>query len=223
MQKIQDGVYASGDKLPSEAELARAMDVGRSTVREAVKILQEEHILISRNGIGTYVNQKSEMIYNSLNRLKSLGDMIRDAGFQASETDIRIYTTPAEAEWMEKLQTGQDVVVMERTRTADGQKVAFYYNILPQSLAGDAIRADFTGSLFHLLEEEMGITIAYAISQIQAVDLQNERDRKAVALLGDDTVLLKQLHFDTDKKPVLYSLDYLKSSAINLIVKRERY
>ena len=48
----------AGDKLPNEFELAESLNVGRNTVREAVKILVAKNILEIRRGKGTYVSQR---------------------------------------------------------------------------------------------------------------------------------------------------------------------
>ncbi|MGN8646328.1 FadR/GntR family transcriptional regulator [Gracilibacillus sp. HCP3S3_G5_1] len=52
---IQSGKYSIGQKLPTETELMQMFDVGRSTVREAVKILVHASVLEVRQGDGTYV------------------------------------------------------------------------------------------------------------------------------------------------------------------------
>lgn len=52
---ILDSVIPSGEKLPTEGELMERFGVSRSSVREAIKILQTEHIVEIRRGKGTYV------------------------------------------------------------------------------------------------------------------------------------------------------------------------
>lgn len=47
-----------GDKLPSEAELIRKLNVGRSSLREAIKILVSRNIVEIRRGVGTFVSEK---------------------------------------------------------------------------------------------------------------------------------------------------------------------
>lgn len=47
-----------GDKLPSEAELSSSLGVGRSTIREAIKILISRNIVMIKRGLGTYVSEK---------------------------------------------------------------------------------------------------------------------------------------------------------------------
>lgn len=44
-----------GDKLPNEFNLAKALEIGRSTLREAMKILSSEQIVEVKHGSGTYV------------------------------------------------------------------------------------------------------------------------------------------------------------------------
>lgn len=54
---IQNQVFKPGDKLPNEYELSEMLSVGRSTVREAIKILESRHVLKIRRGYGTFVCQ----------------------------------------------------------------------------------------------------------------------------------------------------------------------
>ena len=48
--------YQIGDKMPNEYELASLFSVGRSTIREAVKLLASKGLLEVRRGSGTYVS-----------------------------------------------------------------------------------------------------------------------------------------------------------------------
>jgi len=52
---IQNGVYARGQKLPSENELAETTGFSRQTVRHAMSILENEGLLNRVKGSGTYV------------------------------------------------------------------------------------------------------------------------------------------------------------------------
>lgn len=47
----------TGDKLPNEYNLATILEVGRSTVREAVRSLVSRNVLEVRQGSGTYVTE----------------------------------------------------------------------------------------------------------------------------------------------------------------------
>lgn len=54
-RQISDGTLKPGDKLPSEAALAREHDISASRMRKALDGLKAEGVLIGRQGSGTYV------------------------------------------------------------------------------------------------------------------------------------------------------------------------
>ena len=70
---IRAGRLAPGDRLPGERELARRLEVGRASVREAIGALQVRGVLATRPGAGSYV---------AANALELLGDLrpTHDAG-----------------------------------------------------------------------------------------------------------------------------------------------
>ena len=52
---IDKGRFKSGDQLPVERELAEVFRVSRSSVREAIRSLESQGLLESRQGNGTYI------------------------------------------------------------------------------------------------------------------------------------------------------------------------
>lgn len=57
--KILDGTFLPGSRLPSERDLAGQLGVSRPAVREAIGALQNEGLVATRHGSGTYVTQPS--------------------------------------------------------------------------------------------------------------------------------------------------------------------
>lgn len=55
---INSGKYLTGQKIPSENELAKEYGVSRQTVRKAIATLTEEGYLYARHGSGTYVAER---------------------------------------------------------------------------------------------------------------------------------------------------------------------
>ncbi|AGF58117.1 DNA-binding FadR family transcriptional regulator [Clostridium saccharoperbutylacetonicum] len=66
IQLIIENNWSIGDKLPNEYELADMLNVGRSTVREAIKALVSRNILEIRRGAGTFVSQKCGIVDDPL-------------------------------------------------------------------------------------------------------------------------------------------------------------
>ena len=56
LEYIKEKPLEVGDRLPNEFELAEMFEVGRSTIREAVKGLVTKGVLQVRRGAGTYVS-----------------------------------------------------------------------------------------------------------------------------------------------------------------------
>lgn len=64
---IQTGVIKAGDKLPNEAELAKELNVGRSSLREGMRILSAYGVVEIRQGEGTFViNRTAEQFFEFL-------------------------------------------------------------------------------------------------------------------------------------------------------------
>ncbi|MFT9387861.1 FadR/GntR family transcriptional regulator [Acetobacter sp.] len=60
MQRIVNGTYAHGDKLPSNAELCEEFGVSRTVVREALASLKLGGRIVSRQGSGVFVSDRGQ-------------------------------------------------------------------------------------------------------------------------------------------------------------------
>lgn len=89
-EKIKEIIRAKnlkpGDRLDNETILAEELGVGRSTVREAVKRLEESDILEVKRGAGTYIARKSIKITDPL----GLGILGIDEGLALELLDVRM-------------------------------------------------------------------------------------------------------------------------------------
>ena len=63
---IADNEYKKGEKLPNEFQLAQSLNVGRGTIREAIKILVSKNIVEIRRGLGTFVAEKPGLVDDPL-------------------------------------------------------------------------------------------------------------------------------------------------------------
>jgi DNA-binding FadR family transcriptional regulator len=71
--EIRHTLLRPGERLPSERELARQLEVSRSSVREAITALQVEGVLETRAGAGSFVAP------NALERVRRLAERDGDA------------------------------------------------------------------------------------------------------------------------------------------------
>ena len=58
LNMIKEQKLKPNDKLPTVDELASAFSVGMSTIREALKVLSAQNIIVIKQGAGTFVSEK---------------------------------------------------------------------------------------------------------------------------------------------------------------------
>ena len=150
---IEAGVWAVGDRIPSERELALEFNVSRMTLRQAVQTLVEEGILERQVGAGTFVARKK--VQEKMTGVTSFTELMEEQGKKPSSRTVSyLVTTPSLSE-MERLKLKDDekVLRMERIRYADEVPICFEVATLPYSLVKDYERNQITTSLYRTLEE----------------------------------------------------------------------
>ena len=87
---IQAGALVHGAKLPAERALAEQFKVGRSSVREAIRTLELQGLVVSKHGSGTFINTQS------LEAVATLMTCNRGAGdpSAAEECEVANESTP---------------------------------------------------------------------------------------------------------------------------------
>lgn len=105
-QYILDHSLTVGMKLPNEFDLARQFNVGRSTIREAVKLLISQGILEVRRGSGTYIisTTPSDIDPLGLRRFEDKMSLALDLA------DLRMMLEPGIAEMAALNATADDIL-----------------------------------------------------------------------------------------------------------------
>jgi GntR family transcriptional repressor for pyruvate dehydrogenase complex len=56
--EIKKGNLKKGEKIPTERQLVKSLNIGRNSIREALRILQLTGLISRRQGDGTYINKE---------------------------------------------------------------------------------------------------------------------------------------------------------------------
>ncbi|MDR2442751.1 MAG: GntR family transcriptional regulator [Deltaproteobacteria bacterium] len=216
---------SQGDRLPSEIALAKEFGVSRTVLRETYRLLERDGVIVVKGGAGTFLGGAITPVKNTLNDLMSTGTLIREAGFLASAEILELTKRDPEPEWAEKLdlKENQKVIAVKRLRKADDTVIAMAWNIFIEEEVGDTLeRGILEDSIFVHLEKECGLKIASAVTSISALNPNSPYDEEALKTLGDLALLLKRLHLDLSGRPIFYSLDYIRTDLVELIVRQQR-
>lgn len=117
-QMIKDEALPAGSKLPSEMSLCQTLQVGRGTVREALRLLQAKGIVEIRPGKGAFVAGKNDGAdLDAIHWLVQNVDTLRDA------LDVRMALEPMAARLTALRCSREELHQLEQTHKAFLQAV----------------------------------------------------------------------------------------------------
>lgn len=189
------------ERLPTERDLAQEFGVSRMTVRQALERLENERRVYRVRGAGTFVAQPS--ITKSI-ELTSFSDDMRRRGLQPGSRLRTAETVAAGATigFSLRLSPSEDVVHLERVRTADGVPMCVEHSYLAGSAVPGLLEHPLDGSLYDLLRDRYRITLVRAEQSIRATVL----DQHTAALLEvpafSPALLVERTAYDQRDRPV---------------------
>ena len=83
--------------------LLEHLGVSRATLREALRVLEEEKVIIRKHGVGTFVNPRP-LFSSGIEQLSSVSSMIRDAGMEPGTIFMDVTETEPSEENIAKFQ-----------------------------------------------------------------------------------------------------------------------
>lgn len=203
-KEIEDGLWAVGDRLPSERELSIQFGVSRMTLRQAIQALADDGILERKIGSGTYVARQK--VQEKMTGTTSFTEIMLSQGRTPSSKTIAYYTTKPSSSEMEKLKlsAADSILRMERVRYADDVPICFEVASIPLTIVQGYSKAEITQSLYSTLENKGGYKVGDATQTISAM-LASEQIADYLEIKRGDAVLrLRQLTYLTDGRPFEY-------------------
>ncbi|MES3714472.1 GntR family transcriptional regulator [Staphylococcus ureilyticus] len=175
-QKIQNGQYKEGEQLPSERNLYLQYDVSRITVREALKLLEEERYIKREHGRGSYVlgsqyNQMLDSLYNFKDEIEKNGDQPRTIMLSIKKI--------ASTQYLQKkmqILPHQEVYELRRLRLANEKPLIYETSYLPVKFCEGLEKFNFNKlSLYSTLNEHYAIRIIYAYENLTSRKLTEDQ------------------------------------------------
>lgn len=193
LQEIAAGRWAAADRLPPEVELAAALGVSRTVVRDALSELERGGYIERVRGIGTVVNRGVAALDHRMDRKVEFTRRIAESG-RTPHTDHLLVTrqaADADAAAALGMTPGQTVLVVTKRMLADDVPVLLCTDTLPLELFGgrrlDGV--DFARPIFDILQQECGIQTTSTIAHLRAVP--GAAAERRLLRLGPDKALLE--------------------------------
>lgn len=182
LQAIEEGRLAPGQTLPNETALAAMLGVSIGTLRHAVDELVAEHILVRRQGRGTFVATHSAdrflFQFFHVERADGLREVpvVELLSFERTRLD-------EDAAAALQRRPGEAALRVDNRLQLQGRAVVHDAIVLPAELFRGLTEKRFRerpGTIYQLYQAEFGITVVRALERARAV----AADRTAARVLG---------------------------------------
>ncbi len=222
LRGLQSGEWKPGEAIPSETELATRYRVSQGTVRKAIDELAAEHLLVRRQGRGTFVASHREVRTQfRFLRLRpdeagphdaagaAEGAAVGESGpgmvMTSRVLECRRLRAPGEVARALRLRTGEAVVLIRRLLEAESRSVVLDEIWLPGSrfrgLTVERLDA-WHGPLYALFETEFGTRMIGASERIKAVAADRARARALQVAERSPLLLVERVSWTYDEQPV---------------------
>jgi GntR family transcriptional regulator len=200
-EKIQNGEWKPGEKLPTEEELQQKLDLSRTTVRQALRELELEGIINRRAGRGTFVTQAKVQEGPSAFELEM--SEFKETGLQLSWKVVQAGKVPAPdkiATWLQ-IPSGTDLFRLQRLRIANDLVIGYGISYVIQAYVDkiDLSLAETGGTMYYLSRIDLPRCTAERVLEALPADRE---DAKILEIeRGTPVLVMSRVLRDPESRP----------------------
>ena len=220
LKLLESGQLGPGETLPNEAEIAKAMQVSIGTLRKAVDELVHEHILVRRQGKGTFValhnNDRFMFQFFHVEPRPDVFDprvvperefpVVDNIGFQSgAASDNEAYAL--------RLRVGDAVWRVDNALSLGGQCIMHDRIVVSQALFKGLTEKRFKerpNTIYNLYQTDHGISVIRTQERARAVAVNAEIGRVLSMCAGTPVMEVQRIALTFGERPV-----ELRTSTIN--------
>ena len=218
-EEIADGQFVRGDVLPSQSDLAGRFGASVMTIRQALRVLENEGLVEFRHGVGSFVAGLSED-HRSF-ELQSFSQLL-DTESRTIETtviDRNLQVSNHDAEQQLDVAPGA-VCSLARLRSLRSTPVVYQVSYLPERFGRIVQTYEPGTSLYSLLGVESDRIISIANETITAVIPSIHIAGLLQVSDGIPCLHSRRLSRDVRGVPVLFDEAYMPGSQVQLMLTR---
>lgn len=220
LRRIEARIWKPGDVLPNERDLAHDMQVSIGTLRRAVDELVHEHVLVRRQGKGTFVvlHSRDRFLFQFF-RVQQRDDWSM-LGLQPEHEYPQIECLSfarGKADELTanalRLREGDPVIEIHNRLGLSGRPVVIDKLVISAQLFQGLTEERFRGrqsTIYSLYQTEFGITVLHTRERARAVTSTRETARQLGVTSGSPLLEVQRLAMTFGERPV-----ELRTSTIN--------
>lgn len=206
--RISSGTWRPGDLIPNEFAIARELGVSQGTVRKALDSLAGSHLLVRKQGRGTYVAEHTpaNMLFRFFNFFDGEGERIEPDSRNLSVSEGR---ATAEERARLKLAAAAKVIRISRIRTVDGEPFILEDIALPAApFPGLARESVIPNTLYDHFQKRYGVTVARGSEALTATAANRQQAQWLGIAKGTPLLRLDRVMYELQEQPVEWRVSY---------------
>lgn len=221
LEQISRGQLRPGERLGAERDLAQALGVSRSTVRQALAALEVEGVVsrVPGRGGGTFVRQKK--LERDLSQVVGVPALLRQQGMTAGSRIVstRMVAADDQARAELGLEDGAYVFDVVRIRLADGTPISLEHLRLPAERYPGLLDEPLGGSIYELLQQRYGTVPGEAVEHIEVVAAGDDEASILGLEPGSPLLSISRTTQDGDGVPFEFSHDLFRADRTTITVR----
>ena len=227
LSMMENGFFSETNKLPSEENLAKALGVSRSVLRDVLAIFEAEGYISRRRGIGTLLHRE---IVNAKTRLdieKEFLDLISDCGYQAAIAWVRVSEVEAPAAIARRLSLipGATLLAVTRLVVADGIPAIYCTDYLGKNgiKKNPYDEKELHKPIFYFLEKYCLEQVSHNLTEIEPICADETIAKVLKIKEGTPIFYMSEVGYNADSRPVLLSEEYHNPAILKYNILRKKF
>jgi len=223
-KSIEDGNYPPKSQIPTEMELVSKLQVSRTTIREAMRMLEEDGLIVRKRGLGTFVSERA--IIKDLTKNSGITEMIEQSGRTPRTEQASLEQTKASRIISEALSIEIDdpIFLVDRVRTANNTPMVWTLDFIPIHIVGEDGLKNFipmNDSIYDFFKNDLRISIVRGVVSLYSIGATDVISDKLIVSEGTPIMELSQTDYDINDRIVLYSIEYHIPDSFQFLVYRK--
>ena len=216
LQSLQSGEWKPGEAIPSEIDLAGRYRVSQGTVRKAIDELASDHLVVRRQGKGTFVatHAEQQVQFRFLKLVPDSGTPGSEGPAQREIIDCRRARATAEIARALGLRSGEAVLQARRVLSFAGVPTILEDIWLPaapfKGLTAERL-TDYDGPMYALFETEFNMRMLRAEEKIRAEAAIDGREKLLKVEHGTPLLSVERIAYTYQDLPMELRRGYYRT------------